>query len=141
MKSKINPAYAHLAYQKAILQHMHHYLLSDVLASGGGEGVQILSEDVFFGHAEVPTEDIMEFAEEIQLQIVNLDLELRKFEFREIDVGDTPIKKATNGEAKRKKSKAQRNGAAEADAEESRESAEEIAESGESTPESSTRSN
>lgn len=77
---KTNPAYAHLAYRKAITKslaiHLHRTFLGDEL--GEPQGV-IISEDVFSVDQQVPVEEVQRFIEELNDNVAKLDVELSKF--------------------------------------------------------------
>ena len=77
---KTNPAYAHLAYRKAITKslaiHLHRTFLGDEL--GEPQGV-IISEDVFSVDQQVPVEEVQRFIEELNDNVAKLDVELAKF--------------------------------------------------------------
>lgn len=81
--TRTNPAYAHLAYRRAILQHVTALLLRDYIAPNGNEPNEaIYSDEVYRVDAQVPATDIGKYIEELQAEDAKLLLEMNKFEFR-----------------------------------------------------------
>jgi hypothetical protein len=81
--TRTNPVYAHLAYRRAILQHVTALLLRDYTAPSGSEpNKEIYSDEVYRVDAQVPMGDIGKYIEELQAEDAKLLLEMNKFEFR-----------------------------------------------------------
>lgn len=80
---RTNPAYANLAYKKAILDHCVTLLQTEFTrAYGDDEPNQfVLSEDVFREDSQVPEEEIIEFISELQERSESIKLQMRKFTF------------------------------------------------------------
>jgi len=80
--SRTNPAYAYLAYRKAIIGHTITYLLSSVVGSEGFEPTaRIVSDDVFREDEAVPKEEVQSYVDELQAEEARLSLEMSQFEF------------------------------------------------------------
>ena len=81
--NRTNPAYAYLAYRRAIINHVTHLLMTDYVAPTDGEPNEyILSDDVFKTDSQVPISEIKQYLEELQVEDAALQLEMNKFEFR-----------------------------------------------------------
>jgi hypothetical protein len=79
---RTNPAYAYLAYRRAIIQQQIHYLQSQYTSVDGTEPKdRMICEEVFQSDAEVPEREIIQFIEELQEKDAHLGLEMNKFEF------------------------------------------------------------
>jgi len=97
---KTNPAYAYLAYRKAILKSTINWLTSEYV---GFDGVSpkgsLICEEVFRDDSEIPPEDIYSFVEELQEEESRLQLELNKFDFvrKDDDVNRKATKAGTKG--------------------------------------------
>ena len=78
---RTDPAYAQLAYRRAVVKYLHNHVLTVLV---GADGLppqdQIISEDVFREDSEVPQEVLMSYAEELQVEEAELDLELKKYQ-------------------------------------------------------------
>lgn len=82
MTTKTNPAYAALAYRKAILHHLSYHLQRNCLAAPGVEPKEkVISEDVFTIDSEVPFAEIESFLEGLIDEEEKIRLEMAKFEF------------------------------------------------------------
>lgn len=80
--SRTNPAYAYLAYRRAIVGQVVALLKKDYTSAFGGPPDNVIvSEDVFRDEAEVPEAEIHRFINELQQTEESLRLELLKFEF------------------------------------------------------------
>lgn len=81
--TRTNPAYAAIAYKKAILDHMVTLLQTEFTTAYGDEEPNqfILSEDVFREDSQVPEEEIHEFIADLQQQSEGLRLQLKQFAF------------------------------------------------------------
>ena len=79
--TRTNPAYAYLAYRKAIVGHVVAMLVKDCTSALGEPEQHISSEDVFRDEAEVPEREIHQFINELQQQEESLRLEMLKFDF------------------------------------------------------------
>ena len=92
---RTNPAYAYLAYRRAVLRHTINWLRSEYV---GQDGVspkdKILCEDVFREDSEIPPEEIYQFVEELQEQEAQVQLEINRFDFVKKD-NDVISRKAT----------------------------------------------
>lgn len=78
---KTNPAYAHIAYQKAMTQETIALLETRYLKADGSEPKPVYCEDVFQADSEIPEEEILFFVRRLHQQKADLTLELQKFEF------------------------------------------------------------
>lgn len=84
--NRTNPAYAFLAYRRAIVQHVTNLLVRDYTAPMNSEpNKQIYSDDVMRGDEEVPVAEVVRYIEELQQEDASLVLEMNKFEFRKIE--------------------------------------------------------
>lgn len=84
--NRTNPAYAYLAYRRAVIQHVAHVLTTEYTAPVGEDPNQhIYADDVFRCDAEVPVPDVVGFIEELQAEDARLQLEMNKFEFRALE--------------------------------------------------------
>lgn len=80
---RTNPAYAFIAYRRAILKHVTALLTRDYCSLPNEEPAKhIYSDEVFLCDREVPSEDIGQFIEELEREDAKLLLDLNKFEFR-----------------------------------------------------------
>jgi len=80
---RTNPAYAFIAYRRAILKHVSALLTRDYCSLPNEEPAKhIYSDEVFTCDREVPSEDIGLFIEDLEREDAKLLLELNKFEFR-----------------------------------------------------------
>jgi hypothetical protein len=79
---KTNPAYAHLAYRKAILTETIALLRRKYTPDHTDDvPKRLLCEEVMHCDAEVPQEEINEFLGELEAGRAEIDLEMKKFEF------------------------------------------------------------
>lgn len=77
---KTNPAYAHLAYRKAITRRLSVYLHRSFLGDELGDPQEIImSDEVFPIDQQVPVEEVQRYIEGLNEQVAELDLELGKF--------------------------------------------------------------
>jgi len=84
--NRTNPAYAYLAYRRAIINHVTHLLVTDYVAPTDGEANEsIFSDDVFKTDSQVPISEVKQYLEELQIEDARLQLEMNKFEFRAAD--------------------------------------------------------
>lgn len=84
--NRTNPAYAYLAYRRAIVNHITHLLVFDYIAPTDSEANEsIFSDDVFKTDSQVPISEIKLYLEELQAEDARLQLEMNKFEFRAAD--------------------------------------------------------
>jgi len=106
MSSKrTNPAYAYLAYRKAILDYTISHLSGDVIGADGLEPtVHIISEDVFREDEKVPPEDVYSFVEELEEMRAHLVVEMGRFEFVRKEEEDVKGKQRAAGKRPRGKS-------------------------------------
>jgi hypothetical protein len=79
--TKTNPAYAAIAYRKAIVQYVAEHIKGQFIGVTGEPPNRLLCEEVFPVDAEVPVEDIQQYYAELAEEEGKLDLELNKFEF------------------------------------------------------------
>lgn len=79
--TKTNPAYAAIAYRKAIVQYVAEHIKAQFIGVTGEPPNRLLCEEVFPVDAEVPVEDIQQYYAELAEEEGKLDLELNKFEF------------------------------------------------------------
>lgn len=80
--TRTNPAYAALAYRKAILGELITRLTSEYTgAMGDNPSKVILSGDLVREDSEVPEEEIGMFVEQLQQEEESLRLQLLKFDF------------------------------------------------------------
>lgn len=83
---RTNPAYAALAYQKAVLKYTINFLMENVVAAHGGDPREVIvCEDVFREDSEVPIDNVLSFIENLQEQQADIQLQINKFEFRQRD--------------------------------------------------------
>jgi len=95
---KTNPAYANLAYRKAIIHNIIYRLKRDCVGDSALPPKDtIVAEDVYAVDAEVPIEEIALFIEELVDQKEALELEMAKFEF--VKKKPTPEQKAPHEQA------------------------------------------
>lgn len=102
--TRTNPAYAHIAYKKAILDHVVTLLQTEFTTAYGDEEPNqvILSEDVFREDSQVPEEEIHEFIADLQQQSESLRLDLRKFTFTQHDQEQPKKSTASKGKTQRR---------------------------------------
>jgi hypothetical protein len=82
MTKRTNPAYATLAYRRAIVHAMVTHLREEYMAlSSSSPAKEMFSEDVFREDSQVPTEAIQQVIEELEQEGEHLRLELAKFKF------------------------------------------------------------
>lgn len=92
--NRTNPAYAYLAYRRAIINHVTHLLVTDYVAPVDGEANEsIFSDDVFKSDSQVPISEIKLYLEELQAEDARLQLEMNKFEFRAAEPPKAEVKK------------------------------------------------
>jgi hypothetical protein len=82
MRHPSNPAFATLAYQHSIIQH----LISDMLEEYYGSDTQEPRKHIICEHLPredevVPTDEILFFVEELKDKRTQLEAEMRRFEF------------------------------------------------------------
>lgn len=81
--NRTNPAYAYLAYRRAIINHVTHLLVTDYMAPTDGEpNEHIFTDEVFRTDSQVPLSEIQSYLEDLQIEDAKLQLEMNKFEFR-----------------------------------------------------------
>lgn len=99
-----NPAYAYLAYRRAImLATINHLRETYTTINGTDPKGTIVCEEVFQADAEVPNDEILQFIEELQEREAHLKLEMNKFEFIKKDDGEDQEQKAAPSGGSRKK--------------------------------------
>jgi hypothetical protein len=91
---KTNPAYAHIAYQKAMTKETIAFLETRYLGVDGSTPKPAFCEDVFQSDAEIPQEEILHFVRRLQQQEADLGLELQKFEFTRRPENEQPAENA-----------------------------------------------
>jgi len=101
---KTNPAYASLAYRKAIVQFVSSSIKTRLLGLTGEPTERLLCDDVFPVDAEVPAEELVDFIGELNEEEARLDLEMNKFEFTR-RANATPEQRQHSKKKKRKKSR------------------------------------
>lgn len=80
--TRTNPAYAALAYRKAVIAEVIERLNGEYTsAMGDNPSRVIISDDVIREDSEVPEKDIGAFVEELQQEQESLRLQLLKFDF------------------------------------------------------------
>lgn len=104
---RINPAYAELAYRKAIVGEMIQLLRDKYTPAYGDEPEKtIVCEDVFRDESDVPQSAIEDYIGELTQQEANLELELNRFEFVKREGEDEPSVTPTKAKASKRQSKA-----------------------------------
>lgn len=79
--SRTNPAYAHLAYQKAITTRVITFLRRTFIGDELTDPRETLvCEEVFQQDQKVPQEEVMHFIQSLTEKSSELDLELRQFQ-------------------------------------------------------------
>ena len=106
--ARTNPAYATLAYRKAVVGHLITYLVKDYTSARGGEPAEtITSEDVFREDDEVPESEIHRYIQELQQEEESTRLQMLKFDFVERqDASSTAVKKTPAKSQGRRRKKA-----------------------------------
>ncbi len=95
---KTNPAYAYLAYRRAIVQDIIAHLQNSYLGGRGDDPQRkILSDEVFHVDAEVPREEIENYVGELMQKDAHLELEMAKFEFSKKDEDEQKAEKGAGG--------------------------------------------
>ena len=86
---RTNPAYAILAYRKAILTASITFLTREYRGTDGvAPKSALMSEDVLPVDATVPAEVLIEYTQEMQEELHDIELEMGKFTFRKRDDND-----------------------------------------------------
>lgn len=81
---KTNPAYAHLAYRKAITLRVASFLHRQFLGDERTTAVEVLtSDEVFPADAVVPLEEIQKYIESLMEEEASLTLQLGRFALTE----------------------------------------------------------
>jgi hypothetical protein len=79
---KTNPAFAHIAYRRAIVVQLVQDLRDSYMTlSGTVPKKAIICDDVFREESTVPQEELADVMQELELEAANLKLELLKFTF------------------------------------------------------------
>jgi hypothetical protein len=85
MALRTNPAYAHLAYRRAIVVKLLDYLREEYLTLSSAEPRnELICDEVFSADAVVPAAEITLVAEELEQESEHLRLELGKFTFGKV---------------------------------------------------------
>lgn len=80
---RTNPAYAALAYRKAILDHaINYYLTNCTGANGVPPQSEIVCNDVFAEDRVLPQDVVMEFVEDLQREAQDIQTQMGQFQFR-----------------------------------------------------------
>jgi len=80
--TKTNPAYAHLAYRRAIVIQLVDELRENYLALSSEEPKkEVLCGDVYQEDSVVPPDELEMVIEELEQEALDLELEMRKFTF------------------------------------------------------------
>jgi len=80
--SKTNPAYAYLAHQLAVTDHVISWLLDNHFGTDAQEPPEtIICEHLPREEATVPTDEVLHFVEEMKDRKAQLEREMRKFNF------------------------------------------------------------
>ena len=79
--TRTNPAYAYLAYRRAIIQELVGHLQNQYLGARGDDVCKLTSDQVFPVDAEVPLAEVEQFVAELLQKDAFLELEMAKFEF------------------------------------------------------------
>jgi hypothetical protein len=78
---RTNPAYAHLAYQKSLINKTILYLRRTFLGDEISDPREILvCEEVFQQDQQVPQEAVQHYIEKLTEEAAGLDVELRRFQ-------------------------------------------------------------
>jgi len=95
---KTNPAYAYLAYRRAIIRDTINFLVSTYVGGGGIDPKRsLVCEEVFACDAEVPSDYIGEYVEELREKEAQVVLEMNKFDFVEKTKDEPKAKKSAGG--------------------------------------------
>jgi len=90
--SRTNPAYAALAYRKAVLHSVVTFLDRQFLSpSGVAARETMFSDEVFQIDGEVPQLDISQYMEGLVTEMEIISLEMAKFEFTRKQKTDEPV--------------------------------------------------
>jgi hypothetical protein len=100
---KTNPAFAHLAYRRAVIVQLVQDLRDNYMQLSDPEPKRtIVSDDVFRDEATVPQEELVSVMQEMELEAENIRLEMLKFTFtrKETDGFLSSEKRETGGEVR-----------------------------------------
>lgn len=103
--TKTNPAYAALAYRKAIVQYVAENIKARFIGVTGDPPERLMCEEVFPVDAEVPVEDIAQYYTELAEEEAKIDLEMGKFEFTRKADGRTDQQLTAGSGARRSRSR------------------------------------
>ena len=107
MSSRTNPAYAELAYRKAIVGEVIQLLRTGYTAAYGDEPEkEIVSEDTFREDSAVPEAVVEAFIEGLERDEADLALELNKFEFVKREEEHVAVRKPKAKTSRKKRSQA-----------------------------------
>jgi hypothetical protein len=109
MSSRTNPAYAELAYRKAIVGEVIQLLRTGYTSAYGDEPEkEIISEDTFREDSAVPEMVVVDFIQGLERQEADLELELNRFEFVKREEEHVAVTKPKAKTSRKKRSQPRR---------------------------------
>ena len=109
MSSRTNPAYAELAYRKAIVGEIIQLLRTGYTAAFGDEPEkEIVSEDTFREDSAVPEVVVVDYIQDLERQEADLELELNRFEFVKREEEHASVSKPKAKTSRKKRSQPRR---------------------------------
>lgn len=91
---RTNPVYAALAYRRTIIHNTIIMLKREFIGLDAEPNKKMICEDVLHSDSEVPSEEIIQFVEELEQQQHDLTLEMNKFEFTKKGSHDPKLQQA-----------------------------------------------
>lgn len=86
--SNTNPAYAHLAYKRAVLEHVTNYLLEGYVGTDDSPPNLIDCPYVAQSDRSVPRDEVVHFIDQLRISTARVEDEMNRFDFvRREDAG------------------------------------------------------
>ena len=88
MSSATNPAYAHLAYKRALLEHVTNYLLENCVGTDDHPPQLVDCPYIAQSERAVPRDEVIHFIDQLRVNTARVEDEMNKFDFvRRHDAG------------------------------------------------------
>ncbi len=94
MSTRTNPAYKAIVYRRTIVHNVIISLKRDYLGVDSDPEKKMICEEVFAADSEIPTEEILQYVEELEREHHGLTLEMNKFEFTKRSENDSKFQQA-----------------------------------------------
>ena len=77
----LNPAYAHLAHRRAILEYLTNHLLENCVGVEGDPAISIPNPHGMGSEITVPQDELIHFIDQLRISTSRVEDEMNKFDF------------------------------------------------------------